>query len=456
MNRRNFLARSGAVGLGAALTQFALSRQTAAQAADYRALVCIHLGGGLDNWDTVFPYDDASYAEYARIRESLLPSYATPRDRSTLLAIEAGDRFGTREFALAPEMADMASLYQSGKLAIVGNVGPLVEPVTRSSYNGGTVRLPSRLFSHNDQASTWQSGGPEGSTSGWGGRFADAVASRNKAPQFGAITTGDNELFLTGSSTVPYQVSVEGAARIEFIHHWEQDMADDRPSWFGTLRQHLHGETGPERGVLERDVVELTRRSAQANALYDAAQQSAPALQTSFPPSDVSMQLQAVTRAISVRSQLSVGRQVFVVGMGGYDTHSAQAQGLPMLQSSLSSAILAFQTAIEELGLEEQVTLFTTSEFGRSLAVNGDGTDHGWGGHQFVIGGAVRGGAVYGDLPEATLGHERDAGGGRLIPSLSVEQYAAPLGRWFGLGSEALASALPGLARLGASEPEFI
>ncbi|MEM1025612.1 MAG: DUF1501 domain-containing protein [Myxococcota bacterium] len=457
MNRRSFLLRSGGLGLAGSLARLPLARTARAdETEDYRALVCVYLSGGMDNWDTVIPYDATAYAEYERHRRSFLSAYTTPRDPSTLVPFAAGDSFGSRQFALPSEMAGLVQLYAEGKAAIVGNVGPLLEPVTRASYADQTARLPSRLFSHNDQASTWQAGGPEGTTSGWGGRFMDALSSRNGAAEFGAITTGDNDLFVTGRSTVPYQVSVDGASRILALSAMEEDFGSEAPAWLEVLRQHFRPEPGAGRSLLEQDVRSLARRSFDANALYDRAQRGVPAFQTLFPPSDAGAQLQAVARAIVARSSLSAGRQVFVIGLGGFDTHSAQAQTLPMDQAGLAGGIVAFQRAMEELGLDQQVTLFTASEFGRTLAVNGDGTDHGWGGHQFVVGSAVRGGQVYGELPEATLGHALDAGGGRLIPSLSVEQYAAPLGRWFGLSPSELELALPGLANFPSPLPSFV
>ena len=456
MNRRDFLRRSSVTGLG--LTLAGLSRpfvRTAhACATDYKALVCIYLGGGMDNHDTIFPYDQAAYREYARIRRDFLSAYATPRDRANLVPFAAGDQFGSRQFALPPEMIGLQGLYASSKAAIVGNVGPLVEPVTRTSYRDETVRLPPRLFSHNDQTATWQAGGPEGTVTGWAGRFMDTLRSRNGAPEFSAVTTGAHDLFVTGDQVVPYQTDVDGAPAINVVQDREEGDAGE--PWLEGLKQHFRGQSVGRRSLLERDVATLSRRSYDANVLYDQATQNVPPLSTVFAPDSLSAQLSAVVRAISARSSLSACRQVFVVEMGGFDTHSIQTQTLPVQQAILSSAIVAFQTAMEELGLERSVTLFTASEFGRTLAVNGDGTDHGWAGHQFVVGGAVNGGQVYGDVPEATFDHELDAGGGRLIPTLAVEQYAAPLGRWFGLSDSELQQALPNLTNFAGPLPAFV
>lgn len=175
------------------------------------------------------------------------------------------------------------------------------------------------------------------------------------------------------------------------------------------------------------------------------ARQTAPSLTTMFPTGGFGSQLKAVAQAISARQSLGVSRQILIVGMGGYDTHSAQATSLPGLHTALDGGIVAFQQAIVELGLSNQVTLFTASDFGRTLAINGDGTDHGWGAHHFVVGGGVNGNQIIGDIPLPTFDHAQDAGGERLIPTISVEQYAAALGQWLGLSNEQVLAALPNI-----------
>ena len=454
MKRRDFLARAGAAGFGAAvggLHQLVAAKTASAAPGDYKALVCIFLLGGLDNHDTVLPLDAASYDEYARIRRDLMGAYTTQRTRQALLPLATpSEQFGDRQFALPPEMPNLKGLYDQNRLAVIGNVGPLLEPVTRASFENQTVNLPSRLFSHNDQQSTWMAGSPEGAQFGWAGLFADAMLSQNGAPEFSAVTSGGNDLFITGRSAVPYQISTEGASRIFRFEELEDGPAKDR------LREHLRASAGTARGLLERDLSDAARRSFDANARFNQASESAAGLTTAFPPSYLGLQLQAVARGIAARDALSVCRQVFVVGMGGYDTHSAQATSLPGLQTDLDLSIAAFQQAMDQLGVSDQVTLFTASDFGRTLAVNGDGTDHGWGGHQLVVGGAVDGGKIFGSLPEVGFGHELDAGSGRLIPTTSVEQFAEPLGRWFGLGASELSTALPRLSAFSDPGPSFM
>ncbi|MEO0323107.1 MAG: DUF1501 domain-containing protein [Myxococcota bacterium] len=442
MNRRHFLTRLGA---GATLATFGgLAgglRKANADASDYRALVCVFLYGGMDNHDVVIPYDRASYDEWARLRGGLLTAQAQPRTLENLLPIETPG-FGSRQFALPAEMAGLHRLYTSGNAAILGNVGPLLEPVTRRGFEDDTVRLPPRLFSHNDQQSTWMGGSPEGAREGWGGLFLDSLRRLNGAPEFSGVSMGGGELLITGRSVVPYAVSPDGAPEIHALEDFFELEGELRDRVLG----HLQGRHGERTHLLERDLSALSQAAFAANERYNAATSGLPALTTEFPGGGLAGQLRGVAQAIQARSALTACRQIFVVGMGGFDTHSNQPRNLPALQARIDGAIVAFGRAMQELGLERQVTLFTASDFGRSLAPNDDGTDHGWGAHHFVVGGAVQGGLVYGGLPEATLSHERDAGSGRLIPDLSVEQMAAPLGRWLGLDDAALTSALPRLA----------
>ncbi|MEM6733645.1 MAG: DUF1501 domain-containing protein [Myxococcota bacterium] len=224
----------------------------------------------------------------------------------------------------------------------------------------------------------------------------------------------------------------------------------------GRVIEHLRGRFSSRSNLIERDMAEKLRGAYDSNLTYGTATQNATELTTQFPESALSNQLQAVARAISARSALSASRQVFIVEHGGFDTHSNQARSLPELQAELNDAIVAFSQAMDELTIGSDVTLFTASDFGRSLAVNGDGTDHGWGAHHFVVGGAVQGHQIYGNIPVADFGHELDAGGGRLIPTLSVDQYAAPLGRWFGLTEGELATALPNLSNFGGPGLTFV
>ncbi len=470
-NRRQFLGHISALSAaslagygGLASLPFAAPSH-AGTVGEYRALVCVFLLGGLDCHDTVLPFDSSSYAQYAGVRGELLNQYAnqsggSTRQRDRLLALNTRSDFGGRQFALPEEFAGIKGLYDAGNAAIVGNVGPLIQPVSRLQVLDESAPLPKRLFSHNDQQSTWVSSEPEGARFGWGGRFIDSVLDSGgnlSRPEFSALTTLSDNLFVTGQQAVPYQVGVNGAARLEAL----QALSGRRNSPAGEqryqlLRDHFAAADLASSNLISADYARAMGSALATNELYDAALANTESLETPFPGGALGGQLRAVANTIAAREALGVERQIFFVALGGFDTHSNQALQLPALQRQIDESVVAFYAAMQQLQISDQVTLFTASDFGRTLAVNGDGTDHGWGGHHFVVGGSVAGGDIYGDIPPSVFGHSQDAGGGRLIPSLSVEQYAAPLGRWFGLSDMELADSLPNLPAFGGQDPGFI
>lgn len=467
--RRTFLTGASALsaaslaGFGSSLASFQAS---AAQTSGYKAIVCLFFLGGMDGHDTVLPYDQASYDRYAEIRASLMGLYdnlpgGSTRARDRLLPLTPANaaNFGSRQFALPEELSGIKGLFDSGDAAIIGNVGPLIQPLNRQQFLAETAPQPKRLFSHNDQQSTWMSSQPEGAQFGWGGRFADAVlaAGANAGnKEFSTITSLGNELFLTGADALPYQVGLDGAPEIDALNFFAgDDGAGTQTEIYQKLRDHFEAMDFNSTNLIDRDVANAMRTALTTNEAFNQAFESIQPFNTSFPGNFLGQQLQAVANTIAIRDALLVNRQVFFVAIGGFDTHSNQANDLPGLQSEIDGGVVAFYQAMQELGLGSDVTLFTASDFGRTLAINGDGTDHGWGNHHFVIGNAVQGGQIYGDIPPYDFDHDQDAGSGRLIPTMSVEQFAAPLGRWFGLDDAEIAAALPNLANFGA-EPSFV
>lgn len=451
--RRHFLKLSAAAPLALSgsslLGSLASMNARAMDTGGYRALVCVFLFGGMDCHDTVLPYDTASYNSWASLRSTLLAGYnANPggssRSRSALLPLAPLSNFGGRQFALPPEMAALHSLFARRDAAIVGNIGPLLAPTNRAAFLSSSAAVPARLFSHNDQQSTWMSFAPEGAQLGWGGRFGDVAAAggANVENIFSQISVFGNTVFLSGEQVGPYQIGTDGVSSVFLLDR----IGNGVPPALGPIfRDHFTSAGENRANLFERDVVKLSRVSFDANDLLASALRTAPPLSTRFPASQLGAQLGAVARTISVRDQLGASRQVFFVGLGGFDTHANQAATLPALQRDISDSIAAFFSATQEMGIESNVTTFTASDFGRTLTINGDGTDHGWGAHHFVVGGGVRGGDIYGDIPPAELGHSQDSGNGRLIPGVSVEQLVAPLGTWYGLGPGELAAALPDL-----------
>ena len=460
--RRDFLRGSTAAGLSAALIGGGapVFEAKAANVSGYRALVCLFFLGGLDCHDTLLPYDQTSYDQYANLRASLLGFYGqaaggSTRARDRLLRLDPANAadFGSREFALPPELAQIHSLFQSGDAAIVANVGPLLEPLTRAEWEAGTARTPAQLFSHNDQQSTWMSSSPEGAQFGWGGRFGDAVLASNAnfLPDFTAITSLGNELFLTGEVTRPYQIGLDGATEVALLDLFEASRGTaDGEARYQILRDHLTAANFSSANLIERDIAAALSGSLELNESFNAARENLTPFSVAFPPTQLGGQLNAIAETISLRTEFGANRQIFFAAIGGFDTHSNQANDMPALQSEIDGAVAAFVAAMQEINTFNDVTLFTAADFGRTLAINGDGTDHGWGSHHFVVGGGVNGGVIYGDPPPPVFDHDFDSGGGRLIPATSVEQFAAPMGRWFGLTEGELAAALPNLANFSA------
>jgi len=457
LNRRAFLKRSGKVtaaasatsvvasvtSVAAALTSFDLM---AAGADDYKAIVCVYLLGGLDNYDTVLPYDEASYDKYVSLRPSLMARYQGSRDRSKLLPLKPlnDTQHQARSFALPAEMPNLAHMFNQGNAALVANVGPLLASTNATTFEQESVTLPQRLFSHNDQQAAWLSGSMNQARFGWGGAFSDHFIRQgaNVSPEFSAITTGDNALFLTGKRSTAFQIDPEGPQYIDALAESRGDRRLNR-----LLNEHFLASDNELALLAEQDVANAFQQSLVSNRKYNKSVAEFDSVKYLFDEGDLTNQLKVVAQTIAARNRLGVKRQVFIVGIDGFDTHSDQAQDLPQLQTDLDQGVANFYKALEELELTNNVTLFTASEFGRTLSVNDDGTDHGWGGHHFVVGGAVKGQKIYGQIPELGYGHALDAGHGRLIPTLSIEQMAEPIGRWFGLDDAALAEALPSLNR---------
>ncbi|WP_334028576.1 DUF1501 domain-containing protein [Alteromonas sp. P256] len=458
LSRRDFLrysiassvAGASLMGLPNSITAHAASPES------YKALVCVFLFGGVDGHDLLLPYDLPSYNGFANIRQSLLNRYQGARDRENLLQLTPNNsaQFGSRTFALVPEMPMIKSMFDLGRASIVSNVGPLIEPVSAQSFANGSVNIPPRLFSHNDQQSIWQASAPEGAQFGWGGLFADAMLAAGENANIGdfaTLSTAGVGPFLTGKSVSPYQISLAGTAGITALQQ-TNSVNNDFRGFLDAARQRFLSEGFTGTNILARDIASKFKNGIEANEVFDTARASASLLTTEFPTSGLGSQLKTVAETISIRDSLSATRQIFFVGLGGFDTHSNQAADLPILLSQLDSALGAFDLAMSELGLSQNVTTFTASDFGRTLTVNGDGTDHGWGGNQIVMGGAVRGNNIIGEVPPPLLGHDLDVGNGRVAPTISVEQYAASLGRWWGLNDTEIMNALPNLKNFDSTD----
>ena len=448
-SRRAFLKRSSMLALAGsaapwALNLAAMSQAAAATATDYKALVCVFLYGGNDYGNTLIPTDSARYAAYQGMR----PTQAYTQDQlaATVLAPSVALPGGL-QYAIAPELAPLLPIFNAGKMGVMLNVGTLVQPTTKAQYAAGSVPLPPRLFSHNDQQSVWQASSPEGATSGWGGRMGDLFESGNGNAVFTCINVSGNAVYLSGKTATQYQVSTNGPVPLNGVAKPLFGSA----ACSAALRDLV---TAGSTNVFENELARISARSLSAGATLTSALAGGPAIATPFPApgtNGLADQLKLVARMISTADAVGAKRQVFFVSMGGFDTHDGLATVHPGLLTAVAQALNAFYAATVELGVANQVTTFTASDFGRTLTAN-DGSDHGWGSMHFMLGGAVNGGRYYGTPPVVANGGPDDVGQGRLLPSTSVDQYAATMGKWLGISDSDLLTVLPNLANWDASQ----
>ncbi len=439
LSRRAFLHRTAQLsGVGMAspflMTLAGMGEAAAAGAQDYKALVCVFLAGGNDHNNTVVPVDNVFYGKYQAIRGAI----ATPQDQLAATTLNSVNALPSgMRMALAPQMARLLPLFNAGKWGVQLNIGPLIEPTNLNTYNQKSVRLPPKLMSHNDQQSLWQSNMPEGATSGWGGKMGDLMLSGNGGSTFSCISVSGSSLFVSGRDAVGYQISPDGAIAVQGLSQLNSS------SECGALLRRLMTETGSS--VMERQINQVALRSIQSESSFSTAFGGIN-LTTAFnTENSLAMQLKAVAKTIACRNSLGVKRQVFFVSLGGFDNHDFLNRDHPALLGKVADAMASFYEATVELGIQNSVTTFTASDFGRTLASNGDGSDHGWGSHHFLMGGAIRGQRFYGAAPDITVQDENNIRGGRLIPTTSVDQLIAKLALWFGVEPQQLPLLAPNL-----------
>jgi len=442
--RREFLRRSGAMAAVGGAAPFALNMAAIGEAAaqssnDYKAVVCVFLYGGCDYGNTVIPYDAPSHAKYAAVRRGL----AIGRDQlaATALTPKTALTGHVGQLALGPGLAPLKPLWDSGKMAAMLNIGPLIVPTTQTQYRSGSHPKPPRLFSHNDQQSLWQTlSGGEGATSGWGGRMGDMFASGNGNATFTGMSVAGNSVYMAGRSQAPYMVAAGGSTPAGVL----------QPTLLGqgfstAMRQLITASS--VNSLLAKAHMDVVNRALNADGVFrDALAAAQMPTGMTFPNTRLAAQLQTVARTISARSTLGANKQVFFVSLGGWDDHNGMVAKHNARWTEVSNAIVAFQNTIDAMGLGRNVTTFTASDFGRALTQNGSGTDHGWGGHHFVVGGAVDGQRFVGNAPEPASNGASDVGNGRLLPEVAVDQLAGELARWMGVSEANLRDVVPGAA----------
>jgi uncharacterized protein (DUF1501 family) len=451
------------MAMASSLERFGVVHALTPQAAtDYKALVCVFLNGGNDGNNIFVSLDQ--YSSYFTARGVDL---ALPQDSLSLLSVSpaSGGSYGFH-----PNMPEMRSLFNAGRLAVLCNNGPLVEPLTKTTYQNGTGKKPLQLFSHSDQVGLFQTAiANTVSQTGWGGRLADKTVGLNGAATFpNNISINGVNLLLTGVDTRQLAVADSGTSLANVL------VLSNAPGASTTeINSRLTSFT--ELRTLDNNfkLIKAASDTRSSSIQTDTALGTVnPVLSTTFPnPStSISRQLLQVARLIKASTDPTAGinmkRQIFFVQIGGFDTHSAQLTGQGTLLQQLSQAINAFFSATVELGLQDKITLFTMADFGRTLQPSGTGlaqvgSDHGWGNHQLIVGGAVQGGTLYGTYPTLALGGPNDTDGGtsprgRWIPTTSVEQYAATLATWYGLSSSDLTAVFPLIGRFASPNLGFL
>lgn len=449
MKRRCFLQHAGALAGAAALGQLgSFAAHAAAAASDYKALVCIFLYGGNDTNNMIVPLDTAGYANYAQTRSFL----ALPQAQLLPLAVASGAPL----YGLHPALPGLQSLWAAGQLAVVANVGTLVQPLTKAQYLSTTTVKPQSLFSHIDQQHQWQASisSTSSSNSGWGGRLSDQLSSLNvnsSVPPM--ISTGGNNLFVTGAASQALVIPTSGSFG---LNGFSNDSADT------TRRSALQALLNIDQDVnLTQAAQTIMTGALTSSAILNPILKTTDAtLSARFAglTGNFAAQLLAIAKVIEARSTLGASRQVFLATLGSFDTHTNQLNEQQTLLSQLDAAVTAFHGAMADIGAGTSVTSFTLSDFSRNFLPNtGGGTDHAWGSHPLVIGDAVNGGSIYGTMPTLELSGPDDASDlGRWIPTIAVDQFAATLATWFGADATALAAVLPNLSAFTPTALGFI
>ncbi|MCP3978271.1 MAG: DUF1501 domain-containing protein [bacterium] len=449
VSRRRFLGQASCAAVGTTalyntVLNMGMFNTLAGTATDYKGLVCLFLSGGNDSFNMLVPRGDAEYAEYAAVRADL----ALPQE--DLLPITPATSDG-KEYGLHPALPELQTLFDQGRLALLANVGTLVEPTSLAQYRSRSVSLPLGLFSHSDQAMHWQTSVPDRrNASGWAGRMADILQAGNQNQNIAMnISLAGNNTFQSGDMTAHYTIGPNGSTGLlDYGGSSPEDMI---------RTEAVDGLLGlTYRNLFEQTFASRMRGAIDAHVEFSAAIEALPELETQFSDNGLSQRFRMIAQTIAAQQMLGMRRQTFFVNAGGWDHHDevlvSQENMLPVISAALSE----FYTALEELGMADCVTTFTASDFGRTLTSNGRGSDHAWGGNHLVLGGAVRGGDVYGVYPELAAGAALDTGRGRLIPTMSVDELFAELALWFDVPPSDLDLVLPNIGRFytpGSSQP---
>ncbi len=450
--RRAFIRNIGALsafGLASRFDLLNLVAEAHGQTAnDYKALVCVFMFGGNDGNNTLIPIDSTGYAQYAAVRPV---SSGINLAQASLLPIQPVNL--GMPFGLHPALPELQTLFTQKKMAILANVGTLLQPTTKAQYNAGM--RPLSLYSHSDQQAQWQSSiSSTAAGTGWGGRVADKVAALNAPSGFPVITSLDGTvLFATGATTAPLTIPVSGSFALS--GYTGSAAANARLA----AVQQLLAEGSGNAFVASANAIatQAIQLSTTVNPIL-ANTNSTVAPQFANLKTSIASQLYQVAKMIEARTATGAKRQIFFVQLGSFDTHSDQANRQQALFADLSPALKAFYDATVALGVSSAVTTFTLSDFGRTFhPASGGGTDHAWGSHHLIVGDAVKGGSIYGQYPQLILSGPSDAeSAGRWLPTTSVDQYGATLARWFGVAPADLGTVFTNLYQFSTSDLGFM
>ena len=453
-SRREFLGSLGAFSAAAMAGNLDLlggfAQAHAQQATDYKALVCVFLYGGLDGNSVLIPADSAGYGQYSAVRTIASGINIPLASLNQIQPLSSATPFG-----LHPALTELKTLFDQKKMAVLANVGTLLQPTTKADYSAGRYR-PSNLFSHSDQQNEWQTGVyDQTSRTGWGGRLADRMVGMNGNIAFPVVTsTAGTTLFMTGNGKSPLSIPTSGT--------------------FGIQGYTTNNAANTARKAALQQLLDMDRDNVFVNGASDIAataidlsvtvspiiSNTASSIQSLFTGqnSSIAQQLLAVAKLIEARASIGIKRQVFFVSLGGFDTHTNEINTLQNLLGQLSPALKSFYDATVQLGVANNVTTFTLSDFGRTFKpAAGQGSDHAWGNHHMIIGGAVKGGDIYGKYPTLQLSGPSDVTAeGRWLPTTAVDQYAATLATWFGLPASDLPIVLPTVSRFATSNLGFL
>ena len=467
ISRRQFIgqANCAAVGTASLLSSLLSLRLTAGAASasnftDYKALVCLFLNGGNDSFNMLIPRQQSAYNEYEQVRGGVGGSgLAIPRANlhqitSSLQDTPAGA--GYSDFGIHPDLPYLKTLYDQGDLAFVSNVGSLIEPTSLVQYNDGSKPLPEGLFSHPDHQIHWQTLVPQvrgTAPKGWGGRMAEVMSHANQQSNISMnISLSGANVLQSGTTTVPYITDPGGV--IELNKYGPNTSLGQDPILSLAVDDILGHHY---QSIYSKTLAQANRNSIDASVAFKAALDS---LSTPFDPSAISSEthtyqrLSMVSKIMEARTALSMNRQIFFVERGGWDHHNELLDPQSGLFIELNEAIEIFWTAIQSMGLQNNVVLYTASDFGRTLTSNGSGSDHAWGGNHFIISGSANGGEIYGKYPDLALDNSStDLGRGRILPTTSVDAYMAELANWYGVPQSEISTVIPNINNFSFSNP---